>query len=130
MRRSLLISALIAVVLTLAFQVQRMSHPSIHGFSSNGATWNQYGGAWQLSDGVMWNVSTERGAKLLTGNSHWSNYRVEADVALVGSNGDAGIIVRAQNPERGVDSYEGYFAGLRTLDNTMILGRADYGWKE
>lgn len=129
-RRNILILVPVAAVLALAVQLLRMSHPRMHGFSSGGFKWSQYGGAWQLKDDVMWNVSTERGAKLLTGNSRWNNYRVEADVALVGSNGDAGIIVRAQKPERGVDSYEGYFAGLRTLDNTMIFGRADYGWKE
>jgi signal transduction histidine kinase len=30
----------------------------------------------------------------------------------------------------GVDAYHGYFAGLRNFDDTLILGRADYGWHQ
>ena len=30
----------------------------------------------------------------------------------------------------GVDSYTGYYAGLRTRDNSLVLGRAAHGWME
>jgi signal transduction histidine kinase len=55
---------------------------------------------------------------------------VEADVQLLGETGDAGFVIRSTGEEVGVDSYHGYFAGLRDLDDTLILGRADYGWHE
>lgn len=93
-------------------------------------SWQAFGGTWQYADGVMTNHSDERGAKLMTGPEEWSNYSVEADVLLLGQYGDAGLIIRATDEETGVDAYHGYMAGLRDLDNTLMMGRADYGWRE
>jgi signal transduction histidine kinase len=92
--------------------------------------WKAFGGAWETVDGEMRNNSDERGAKLMYGSYYWKNYSVEADIQLLGQYGDAGLILRAGGEEEGVDSYHGYFAGLRDLDNTIILGRADFGWRE
>jgi signal transduction histidine kinase len=92
--------------------------------------WQAFGGAWQYLNGVMSNPSDERGAKLMTGPTKWTNYSVEADVLLLGQYGDAGLILRANDEEEGVDAYHGYMAGLRDLDNTLMMGRADYGWRE
>ncbi|MGA8270291.1 MAG: histidine kinase [Candidatus Sulfotelmatobacter sp.] len=92
--------------------------------------WQPFGGAWEIVDGAMRNNSDERGAKLMNGNVKWKDYVIEADVQLLGQYGDAGLIVRGSNEEEGVDAYDGYYAGLRDLDNTLILGRAGYGWVE
>jgi signal transduction histidine kinase len=92
--------------------------------------WQAFGGTWQVVDGAMQNISDDRGAKLMNGNAHWHNYMVEADVQLLAETGDAGFVIRSTKEEVGVDSYHGYFAGLRDLDDTLILGRADYGWHE
>ena len=92
--------------------------------------WQEFGGTWQYANGAMSNNSDERGAKLLTGPGFWTNYSVEADVLLLGQYGDAGLIIRSSDEETGVDAYHGYMAGLRDLDNTLMMGRADYGWKE
>jgi signal transduction histidine kinase len=92
--------------------------------------WTAFGGTWEAADGVMRNNSDERGAKLMNGSTDWKNYSVEADVQLLGQYGDAGLILRARNEEEGVDAYNGYFAGLRDLDDSVILGRADFGWRE
>ncbi len=92
--------------------------------------WRAYGGTWQVVNGTMQNIADDRGAKLMNGNTHWHNYEVEADIQLLGETGDAGFVIRASDEEVGVDSYHGYFAGLRDLDDTLILGRADYGWHE
>ncbi len=92
--------------------------------------WQAFGGTWQYAGGVMNNNSDERGAKLMTGPEYWTDYSVEADVLLLGQYGDAGLIIRASNEEKGVDAYHGYMAGLRDLDNTLMMGRADYGWRE
>jgi signal transduction histidine kinase len=92
--------------------------------------WTAFGGTWEAEDGIMRNNSDERGAKLMNGSPNWKNYSVEADVQLLGQYGDAGLILRAKNEEEGVDAYNGYFAGLRDLDNSVILGRADFGWRE
>ena len=92
--------------------------------------WSAFGGTWEAVDGAMRNNSDERGAKLMSGSPYWRNYFVEADVQLLGQYGDAGLILRATNEEEGVDAYNGYFAGLRDLDDSVILGRADFGWRE
>ena len=92
--------------------------------------WKAFGGTWELMNGSMRNDSDERGAKLLTGSPRWQNYSIEADVMLLGGGGDAGLIARASDEEEGVDAYTGYYAGLRNLDNTLVLGRAGHGWME
>jgi signal transduction histidine kinase len=98
--------------------------------SSSHENWQAYGGTWQVADGVMRNISDDRGAKLMNGDTQWHNYMISADVELLGETGDAGFVIRASQEEVGVDAYHGYFAGLRDLDDTLILGRADYGWHE
>jgi signal transduction histidine kinase len=92
--------------------------------------WKALGGTWEVVDGTMRNDSDERGAKLVTGSPYWHNYSIEADVMLLGQSGDAGLTVRSSNEEEGVDSYMGYYAGLRNLDNSLVIGRADHGWME
>ena len=89
--------------------------------------WQAFGGTWGVMNGSMRNDSDERGAKLLTGSTHWQDYSIEGDVMLLGP-GDAGFLVRSSDEEEGVDAYRGYYAGLRTLDNSLVLGRAGYGW--
>lgn len=92
--------------------------------------WTALGGTWELANGALRNDSDERGAKLLTGSHFWHNYSIEADLYLLGVNGDAGLIIRSSNEEEGVNAYSGYYAGVRTLDNSLVLGRADHGWME
>lgn len=92
--------------------------------------WQPFGGAWQFVNGAMLNNSDERGAKLMYGDAHFTDYLIEADVQLLGQYGDAGLILRGNDEEVGVDAYNGYYAGLRDLDNTLILGHAGFGWIE
>jgi signal transduction histidine kinase len=92
--------------------------------------WHAFGGAWQVLDGTMQNLSDDRGAKLVNGHPRWQDYTIEADIQLLSETGDAGFVIRTNEEEVGVDAYHGYFAGLRDLDDTLILGRADYGWHE
>jgi len=111
--------------------------PQFHDpFSSTGdgqlhqGGWEPFGGTWQVQNGAMQSLSDDRGARLMNGSTRWRNYVVETDIQLLGEAGDAGLLVRSSDEEVGVDSYHGYFAGLRNLDETFILGRADYGWRE
>jgi hypothetical protein len=132
----LLVGACIVVTAMVAFLAWRLSSsrldtPTAHTASlDRREDWTAYGGTWEAVDGVMRNNSDERGAKLMSGSANWKNYSVEADVQLLGQYGDAGLILRARNEEEGVDAYNGYFAGLRDLDDSVILGRADFGWRE
>ncbi len=94
------------------------------------AGWQSIGGTWSTRGGVLTNESDERGAKLLTGSRQWSNYSLSGDVEILGPEGDAGLVIRSSDEELGSDSYNGYYAGLRTLDGTLVLGRANHGWIE
>ena len=142
MKRSLYRSALVAaatVVVALIALAGMRFYRSLASHQPSGPEtislekqddWQAFGGTWQYADGIMRNNSDERGAKLMTGSTAFTDYSVEADVLLLGQYGDAGLIIRASDEEEGVDAYHGYMAGLRDLDNTLILGRADYGWRE
>jgi two-component sensor histidine kinase len=100
-------------------------------FASGGtAEWHAYGGSWDSYQGTIRNNSDERGAKLITGSAAWRDYSVDADLLLLGENGDAGVIVRSTDEEEGVDAYDGYYVGLRDHNNTVVIGRADHGWME
>jgi signal transduction histidine kinase len=132
----LLVGVCLAVTAMVAFLAWRLSSSRLDSPAAHTASldrrddWTAYGGTWEAADGVMRNNSDERGAKLMSGSANWKNYSVEADVQLLGQYGDAGLILRARNEEEGVDAYNGYFAGLRDLDDSVILGRADFGWRE
>jgi len=83
--------------------------------------WTALGGSWEIIDGAMRNDANDRGAKLLTGSPHWKNYIVEADLQVLGA-GSAGILARVTEAEVGENSHKGYFAGIRTVDNAVVLG--------
>jgi signal transduction histidine kinase len=100
-------------------------------FAQNRADeWHAVGGAWRLTAGAMHNDSDERGAKMLTGSYRWRDYRLQADVQLLGEGGDAGVVVRSNDEEPGVDAYNGYYIGVRMYDSSLLIGRSDHGWLE
>jgi hypothetical protein len=100
-----------------------------HFANSENSEWTAYGGNWKVEDGSMVNESNERGAKLVAGSPYWTDYTIQADVALR-SAGDAGIIARVSDAELGVDAYDGIYVGLRTRDQVLVIGAADHGWSE
>jgi hypothetical protein len=130
----MLVSLLLAVLLVgLRAYLHSRSYdlPYRDSFARDKADeWKALGGTWELVNGTMRNDSDERGAKLLTGSPYWRNYSIEADINLLGSNGDAGLIIRSGDEEEGVNAYSGYYAGLRTLDGVLVMGRAEHGWME
>jgi signal transduction histidine kinase len=137
MRRSLLTALAVCLGIAIGLIAWRALVPGpirIHSYKdsfANGRTdeWIALGGTWELVNGEMRNDSDERGAKLMTGSPHWRNYSIEADISLLGQ-GDAGLIIRSSNEEEGVDAYSGYYSGIRTIDNSLVLGRAEHGWRE
>ena len=50
--------------------------------------------------------------------------RIEADVTPPPA-GDAGVIFRVNKPSIGADAYEGYYAGISSSGNQVVLGSAD-----
>ncbi|MGA8111508.1 MAG: family 16 glycoside hydrolase [Acidobacteriaceae bacterium] len=95
----------------------------------NASGWVAYDGNWTVESGVMVNESNERGAKLVAGSPYWTNYALDADIAL-NNTGDAGVLARVSDAEPGVDSYRGIYAGLRVRDESLVVGVADHSWSE
>lgn len=91
--------------------------------------WTGLGGTWEVVDGSIRNDSNDRGAKLLTGSPNWKDYTVEGDVQLLGS-GSVGFLARVSEAELGENSYKGYFAGVRTADNSLVIGSYDFAYHE
>lgn len=91
--------------------------------------WVAYDGNWNVQSGVMVNESNERGAKLVIGSPYWTDYALDADIAL-SNTGDAGVLARVSDAEPGVDAYSGIYAGLRVRDESLVVGVADHGWHE
>ncbi len=136
-RRVILCAATLVLLAWLAGHSWAHLHSASRGLpyqdSFSGGTsaeWKAFGGTWELENGAMRNDSDERGAKLMTGSRYWTNYSVEADVRLLGTDGDVGLMIRSSDEEQGVDSYTGYYAGIRSLDNSLVIGRAEHGWME
>jgi len=122
----------VAIVASALLMYQRSPHrglPYRDSFQTGSSEeWAAYGGTWRAAQGAMRNESDERGAKLMTGSLWWRDYTITTDVELLGQQGDAGVILRGGNEEQGVDSYDGYYVGLRSNDGSLIIGLAQYGW--
>ncbi|MES2933612.1 MAG: AbfB domain-containing protein [Pseudomonadota bacterium] len=91
-------------------------------------SWNNYGGNWTHS-GAFNSVDSGLGSKSILAGSNFQSSTMEADVS-VGAGGDAGFVFRASNLGIGADAYSGYYVGLSTLNNTVVLGRANNNWTE
>jgi signal transduction histidine kinase len=98
--------------------------------AANAGDWTAIGGTWAMADGVVQNHSAERGAKLLAGSHDWRNYTLNADVRFEGDGADMGVVVRSNSELQGVDAYNGYYVGMRTVDGTIVIGRSNFGWIE
>lgn len=101
---------------------------SMHG-------WQTISGRWSDNTGIFSNSNYGRGDLLIAQNSQGSNYSIAADIRFdllfpETHYGDAGLVIRTTDPQQGVDSYEGYYAGLRPDEQTVVLGRASYDWHQ
>ena len=127
---------LFCLSMALGFYLLDSSKRSAHlpveiAFSNDGSDrWEAYGGSWERNRSTITNHSDERGAKLVGGSADWSDYEFDLDLQVLGAFGDAGALVRVSDPEEGVDSYVGYYVGLRSSNNTLVIGRANYEWRE
>jgi hypothetical protein len=88
--------------------------------------WVPYGGAWRLKGEEMVNRSDEPEAILITGAPQWRDYQVDVDMRLRSLNGEIGVVLRVNNPEIGIDSFRGYYAGIRSFDEAIVTSRSDY----
>jgi hypothetical protein len=120
--------ACVAAVYQFAWKkIQGERYDSMHG-------WQAISGRWSEHDGIFSNPNYGRGDMLIAPHSQGRNYRISADIRFdllfpETDRGDAGLVIRTTDPEQGVDSYEGYYAGIRPESQTVVLGRASYDWR-
>jgi signal transduction histidine kinase len=93
--------------------------------------WTQIGGRWSMQKDMVLSTTNERGAKLVAGSPAWGNYTLMSDMRFQGVAADMGVVIRSNDETEGTDAYNGYFVGIRSLDGTLVIGRANYGsWEE
>jgi Domain of Unknown Function (DUF1080) len=124
----LIASCTAAFVVIERYNARRYHYETMSG-------WQPITGRWSSSSGTISNANYGRGDMLIASHSEGANYRISADIRfdLVFADthrGDAGVVIRTTDPEPGVDSYEGYYAGLRPDDQSIVLGRASFDWHE
>lgn len=110
---------------------ERSKSNSLHSMHG----WQPISGRWSENAGIFSNSNYGRGDMLITQNSQGSNYSISADIRFdllfpETHYGDAGLVIRTTDPQQGVDSYQGYYAGLRPDEQTVVLGRASYDWHQ
>ncbi len=137
-RRKLIISATALSILILGIAGGRQLYISRPGYGipyyasfmpDVEDPWTALGGTWEVAQGSVRNDSNDRGAKLLTGSANWKNYIVEGDLELLGT-GSVGLLARVNEAEVGENSFKGYWAGVRTGDNSLVLGAYDFDYHE
>ena len=125
---------LASVVAIVGFALHRHIFTSLpralsEDYFSHSDGWTALGGSWTADRSGIQNNSAERGAKLIAREGTWKDFQIDADIQTAEPLAEAGVIVRSNTEEEGVDAYHGYFAGIRTMDRSIELGRADYGWR-
>jgi hypothetical protein len=97
------------------------------------SSWRAISGDWTFHGSVVSNAHYGRGDMMIIQHPAGRDYRIAADVRFdllftETHYGDAGLIIRTTDPQAGVDSYNGYYAGLRPDNQTLVLGRASNDW--
>jgi hypothetical protein len=95
--------------------------------------WQRYGGTWDVSDGVLRNLSGGRGDKMVLSSRDWRDFTVQSDIRFDSDSrgmnwGTAGILLRVSNAEYGVDDYNGYYVCVRFDQSELSLVRVTYAW--
>lgn len=95
--------------------------------------WTRFEGTWAVENGEYSSGSSTGPAKTTIGDANWTDYTVEADVKMIDSGGDGGVLVRVSNPSHGTergqnnfDALQGYYAYLTT--SGVNLGKMNYSW--
>ena len=94
--------------------------------------WIQYGGSFYVDQGIY--VATNTAAshpcsKSVVPATQFSDFTYDAQVQ-VASKGDGGLVFRANNFSFGPDDYNGYYVGINSNTNQVIVGKANEGWNQ
>lgn len=95
--------------------------------------WTRFEGNWSVTGGELASAGAGAFAKTTIGNERWADYTAESDIKLVDTTGDAGVLVRVNNPANGTvlannpDYVQGYYAFLKP--DGVYLGKMNYGYE-
>ena len=88
------------------------------------SAWTTYGGTWSVDAGKYKLAGIGNGYKSVLSNYSFDNFTYEADITTGSeSSVDSGIIFRVSNASVGADSFNGYYAGVRS--DGVILGKSN-----
>lgn len=97
--------------------------------------WQSYGGDWHITDGIITDRIDGRGDKIIAGPKNYGDYTVTTELRFDSTSsdpqfGDAGVLIRVQDPAIGVDAHRGFYAGLRLDDHTLLIGAQSFSFRE
>lgn len=87
------------------------------------AGWTAFGNS--TSGSSVCTLAPDR--KLVAGDPQWTDYLMETAVMLKTDQGNAGVIVRVNQPGPGNDEMHGYYVGFDT--KTLYLGKMQNNWQ-
>ncbi|KAG5977431.1 hypothetical protein E4U55_006765 [Claviceps digitariae] len=98
--------------------------------------WTVYGAAhWDASSNALKGESFGNGGGSALLNTNFGDLTFTADVTIPlnpfmssndssgGSNSSAGLVFRASRPDSSADTYDGYYAGISTIRQRLLVGR-------
>jgi hypothetical protein len=84
--------------------------------------WAAYSGDWVVSDGTYMDTAGGGDDLSLVGSTEWSDYQMTGEVKLANGGGDAGLVLRATDPNSGGNGFNGYYVAL-SPNNLLSLER-------
>ena len=90
--------------------------------------WTAFGGAWTLRDDGGCQVDPAAGAKIIHDDAKIGDGTMEAQVMLMEGGGDAGLLLRVENPMEGTDALTAYNINLRK--DSLRLGKHENSWRQ
>jgi len=97
--------------------------------SGNQVGWVNYNGSFMVDNGEYLATNTEgySGSKSVQSSTSFSDFTYDAQVQVNGA-GDGGLIFRASKFSLGADEYNGYYFGISSGGQNIVLGKANGTW--
>ena len=92
------------------------------------AGWQYFGGQWSATADNGYGVRPQPGAKIVWQEPNLADGVVEAELMLRSSAGDAGLVLRVNQPTDGVDALTAY--NINFKPNGLRLGKHENNWKQ
>jgi len=97
--------------------------------TGNQLGWVNYNGSFMVDNGEYFATNTEgySGSKSIQSSTLFSDFTYDAQVKVSGT-GDGGLLFRASKLSLGADEYNGYYFGISSGGQNVVLGKANGSW--